>query len=269
MRTWRYSAGRSPAVVAIAWLCWCASAPQVRTASHEDRDAVEERTASHEDRGVKKRAVTEEAPTSEFRAVALRHRNAKTGREQCEVAKSFAASKTHFWEACVERMKANYIDEYLALGHFASAYYKRGPQQKEELVTLLQSRDEELVGWLLLLLTRTCELDEDGRWLDKALGGAEIAGLIARVYATHPRLGAGVAQALYGYGPEAKGAVPTLLRIIVSRDPLQVFGATLALRRIDFEGVYSRFGLESVVDSLDEAQQAAIEKYLAQLKLDV
>ena len=268
MRTWRYSAARSPAVVVIAWLCWCASAPQVRTASHEDRDVVEERTASHEDHGVKKRAMTEEAPTSEFRAAALRHLNAKTGREQCEAAKSFAASQTHFWEKYARSNDVRVVEQ-LALSHFASAYYNRGPQQKEELVTLLQSRDEELVDGVLRLLHGACELDEDGRWLDKALGGAEIAGLIARVYSTHPGLGARVAQVLFRYGPEAKSAVPTLLRIIVSRDPLQVFGATLALGRIDFDGVYTRFGLESVVDALNDAQQAAIEKYLAQLKLDV
>jgi hypothetical protein len=63
-----------------------------------------------------------------------------------------------------------------ALAHFASVYYHRGPEQKHELISLLQSDDLDVVGGLLALLRDTCgDLDADGAELSgKPLGGAEL-----------------------------------------------------------------------------------------------
>jgi len=155
-------------------------------------------------------------------------------------------------------------DERLAVAHFASAYYKRGPQQKEELISLLHSQDVHLVWGLLTLLSYTVDLGPNGEWqLEKGLGGSEIAHHIAGVVKAHPKLASAVASTLGIYGPAAKGEVVTLLRIALSRDWIDVFQAKIALRQIDFNGVYSRFSLDPLDAPLTDEQRTAIEKYLA------
>ena len=196
-----------------------------------------------------------------LKVAAASHREAKDGRTQGEIAQRFDESQTHLYESCARRCPAHFIDEGIALVLFLSAYYKRGPQQKEELITLLHSKDEELVGWLLEILARAFEPDSE--WHAKPLGRAEIAHHIADVYKTHPGLAWGVAQALKNYGADAKGEIPTLLRIVLSsKDGMVVFMAKLAIGSID-GGVYSQFGFEHKLAFLTAEQRAAIEKYLA------
>jgi hypothetical protein len=202
-----------------------------------------------------------------LKVAAASHREAKDWRTKCEVAQRFAESQTHLYEACARRWPAHHIDdEGQALVHFASAYFKRGPRQKEELITLLHSEDEELVGWLLKIINHAFEPDPNGVLQSyKPLGGAEIAHHIAGVYKTHPDLAGGVAQALKWYRADAKSEIPTLLRIVLSPgDDMTAFIATQAIGLID-ENVYSQFGFDHLqfAEELTAEQRAAIEKYLA------
>ncbi len=246
MRTWRYGAVRSLVVMVIAGLCWCAGTRQIPIAPREER------------------AVSEVTTNSDLRAALVRYREEKDYRTKCEIAKSFAASRSHLWEECVQRRMTPKEDERKALFHFTDAYFKRGPQQKEELISLLHSQDVELVGWLLLLLTETSELGPNGEWQpNKGLGGSEIAHHIASVYNTHPSLAWGVASALHHYGSAAKSEVRTLLRIVLSWDEMEVLIAKIALREIDSDGVYSQFGLDPTDAPLTDEQRTAIEKHLA------
>jgi hypothetical protein len=208
MRTRRYGAVLALAVVVTAGVCWYAGTRKVRMASRE--------------------------PSSDLGPeLELYRAEGKNWRAKCEIANEVAASQAHLWEKCARKMK-DVEEERLALAHFASAYFKRGPQQKEELISLLHSQDVKLVWGLLTLLSYTVDLGPNGKWqLDKGLGGAEIARHIAGVVKTHPKLAATVASTLGIYGPAAKGEVVTLLRIVLSPDWIDVFQAKIALRGID------------------------------------
>lgn len=251
MRTWRFCVVLSPAVfaIAVAVLCWYAGMRHDRIAPNEGL-AVEEPVANEV-------VASPDLPTA-----AAQYREEKDYRKRCGIAKSFAASQTRFWEACVRRRMEQHEDERKALWHFADAYIKRGPQQQEELITLLHSKDEELVGWLLLLLAEASELGPNGEWHPKkGLGGSELARHIASVYKTHPTLGVTVAQTLCHYGPAAKSEVRTVLRILLTPGEWTVFLAKSALDSIDPD-LYLQFALGSYRDPLTDGQRAAIEKYL-------
>jgi hypothetical protein len=203
-------------------------------------------------------------PSADLGPELVRYRNeGKDWRRKCEIANAVAASQTHLWEKCSRKMKF-VEEERLALAHFASAYFKRGPQQQDELVSLLHSQDVQLVWGLLQLLAYTVDLGPNGEWqLDKGLGGSEIAHHLVGVVNTHPTLASSVASTLGIYGPAAKGEVVTLLRIALSHNGTEVFQAKVALRGIDFDGVYSRFGLDPFDAPLTDEQRTAIEEYLA------
>ena len=231
---WRYGTGLSLAVVGIAGIYWYASLQKARIASHEDR--------------------------SDLRADLERYRAAGDDRlRRCDVANDVAASRTDVWEACSRKIRDVEGNERIALAHIASAYYKRGPRQKDELVSLFHSPDAQLVLGLLTLLNYTVDLGPNGEWqMENRLGGAEMARLVAGVYNTHPTLTPAVATTLGIYGSEAKGVVDTLLRIILSQDRWTVYTAKIALREIDFDGVYSQFGLDPLDAPLTEEQRIAI-----------
>jgi hypothetical protein len=238
-------------VIAVSVLCWSTRTRQARIAPHEER-AVEEPDAS------------EVITSSDLGVAVAQYREEQDYRKRCRIAKSFAASQTRFWDACVRRRMEQHWDERKALWHFADAYIKRGARQKEELISLLHSQDEELLGWLLLLLDEANELGPNGEWHPhKGLGGSELAHHIAGVYKTHPTLGLTIAQTLGNYGPAAKGEVRTLLRILLTPDTWTVFLAKIALDDID-PTVYAQFGLGSgsLREPLTDEQRTAIRKYL-------
>ncbi len=184
-------------------------------------------------------------------------------RRRCAVADDIAASRTGIWDACGRKIRDVEGNERIALAHFASAYYKRGPRQKDELVSLLHSPDTQLVLGLLTLLNYTVDLGPGGEWqMDKRLGGAEVAGHVAGVYNTHPNLATAIATTLGVYDQAAKGEVATLLRITLSQDRNAVFSAKIALQEIDPTGVYLQFNLDPLDAPLTDDQRAAIQKHL-------
>jgi hypothetical protein len=235
MRIWLYGTVLSLAVIVIAGMYWYA------------------------------RIRNKEATSSDLNAELARYRTkGNSWRTKCEIANNFAASQTYLFERCARKLKDVEGNDRLAIGHFASAYYKRGPQQKEELIALLHSQDVKLVWGMLQLLCYTADLGPNGEWqLDKALGGSEMAHHIASVYQAHPKLAASVASTLGIYGPAAKGEVMTLLRIALSQNWAEVFQAKMALMQIDREGVYSQFDLGLLDEPLTDEQRIAIENYLA------
>ena len=184
-------------------------------------------------------------------------------RRRCAVADDIAASRTDVWDACARKIRDVEGSERIALAHFASAYYKRGPRQKDELVSSLHSPDAQLVLGLLTLLSYTVDLGPDGEWqMDKRLGGSEVASHIAGVYTTHPDLAIAIATSLGVYDQAAKGEVATLLRITLSQDRNAVFSAKIALREVDLAGVYTQFDLDPLDAPLTDDQRAAIQKHL-------
>lgn len=239
MRTWQYNIGLVLAVLATAGACWYV--------------------------GTRKRRVATQEMSSDLSAELARYRtDGTTWRKKCEIANEIAASQTQLWESCGRKLRTVEGGDRLAVAHFASAYYKRGPQQQEELVSLLHSQDIQLVFGLIQLLSYTVDLGPNGEWqLQKGLGGSEMAHHIAGVYKTHPGCASAVASTLGIYGPAARGEVATLLRIALSQNWIEVFQAKIALRGIDFNGVYSQFGLDPLDAPLTDEQRTAIEKYLA------
>lgn len=200
----------------------------------------------------------------ELRAEVTQYGAAKDWWEASEIANRVASAHSHLWEKCSRNSLFANLEDRLALAHFASAYSQRGPQQKEELTSLLHSTDRQLVRELLDLLGACEELGPNGGWSGKGLGGEEIVCHIAQVYDTRPSLGFAVASTLRLYGPMAKGQIPTLLRIALSRDDIDVFEAVTALRSLDREGVSTRFGL-GATQPLTDMQREAIEEHLARL----
>jgi hypothetical protein len=249
MRAWRYGTVLCLAVAAVATagMYWSAGTRQVRIAPPEDRPMIE--VATNPDLG---------AEVARYRA------EGKDWPTKRQIANDIAASRTQLWEECGRKLMTAHEDDRLALAHFASAYFKRGPRQQEELVSLLHSQDVKLVNGLLHFLTYTVELGPNGEWqIGKGLGGAEVARHIAGVYKTHPALAASVASTLGTYRAAAKGEVATLLRIALSQNWAEVFQAKMALLQVDRNGVYSQFDLGELDQPLTDEQRTAIEKYLA------
>src|SRR6478752_9454579 len=116
MRTWRSCVVLSSVafVIAVTVLCWYARTRQDRMTPHEEH--AEESDAN------------EVIVSSDLGAAVAQYREEKDYRKKRRIAKSFAASRIRFWEACVQRRKEHF-DEREALEHFADAYFKRGPQQ--------------------------------------------------------------------------------------------------------------------------------------------
>lgn len=182
---------------------------------------------------------------------------------KCAVANEVASTQTNLLETCARKIKAATTDDRLVLAHFASAYFKRGRQQKEELISLLHSNDVQLVSGVLTLLAYTVDLGPNNQWqLDKALGGSEIASHIAGVMKIHPNLGPSVASTLGIYGSAARGEGNTLLRIMLTQNEIGCFGAKVALQQVDANGLYAKFGLDPLENPLTPEQRMQIEKYL-------
>src|SRR5262245_34131093 len=137
MRTWRYGAVLALAVIVIAGVYWWYA-------------------------GTRKVRIT---PSPDLSAELELYRAAGNNwRKKCAIANAVAASHTQLWEKCGQKLNTVEGNNRLAIGHFASAYYKRGPQQQEELISLLHSQDIRLVGELLTLLCYTAELGPNEEW---------------------------------------------------------------------------------------------------------
>jgi hypothetical protein len=94
----------------------------------------------------------------------VRYIAAEDSASKLAIAKEAAFSDTHFLESCALRTGVSGIEtiEYTALCYFATVYFNRGPQQKQELISLLQSHDVHLVSGLLDLLRNTSQLSPNG-----------------------------------------------------------------------------------------------------------
>lgn len=180
-----------------------------------------------------------------------------------DIANDVASSQKDLWESCAWRIRAVAAGDLgaLPLRHFASVYFKKGQQQKDELISLLHSTDVHLLMSLLDLLSETCDADSNGQLQnDKPLGGSEIPPYISRIARNHPELAYSVEQALGRYGSLAKNEVVTLLRVILSDDDSLSFVARVSLLQVD-KDLHAEFGLDRV-GSLNEAQRRQIEKYI-------
>ncbi len=191
---------------------------------------------------------------------------------QCAIAKEVAFSQTHLWESCALRMSTiQLVGETLSSGeeslaHFASVYFHRGPEQKHELISLLQSDDLHLVRGLLALLAEAHDLDENGAVIPQRLGGAELPPHLSRIATRHPELELNVMYTLCAYGELAKSEIDTLLRIVLSPDDEVSVLARLNLRvsQVDDELV-ERLGLDdedTVAMPLTDDQRDKILSYL-------
>lgn len=181
---------------------------------------------------------------------------------QSDIANNVALSQKNLCKLCARRMETATDNERLALAHFVSAYYKRGPRQKEELMSLLHSDDIRLVDWLLELLYYTVDLGPNGEYqLDKPLGGAEIPPHITRIWKRHRELEYSVATVLNGYGKLAKSEATTLLRIALSDNKQVAFLASLYLQNVD-DNLAKRFGFDENHRQITDEQRKEIEAYL-------
>ena len=193
-----------------------------------------------------------------------RYRGAPDYAAKCAIAKEVAFSRTHLWESCALRLHLS--DGGSALAHFASIYFHRGPEQKQELISLLQSDDLDVLRGLLSLLRDTCgDLDANGAELSgKRLGGADLLPHISRISTRHPELELDVVAALSEYGGLAKSEVDTMLRIVLSPDDRVSFLARLYLTDVDDELV-KQLGLndeDTMARPLTDNQRDKILGYL-------
>ncbi len=194
----------------------------------------------------------------------VRYRSAKDAVARVAIARGVASSQSNLLESCTLRAgytRTSDLDQR-ALAHFVSAYFNRGEKQKQELYSLLHSRDTQLVIGMLWLLWTARDLDPNGELNDhKPLGGSEMPPLLSMVIRDRPDLAGVVAITLGYYGPLAKGETATLLRVVLSDSESDSQHAKQALSSIDFDGVYSKFSLDPD-QPLTKEQRTAIEAYL-------
>jgi hypothetical protein len=194
----------------------------------------------------------------------VRYRSAKDAAARVAIARGVASSQSNVLESCA--LRAGYTQgsslDRRALAHFVSAYFNRGEKQKQELYSLLLSRDTQLVIGMLWLLWDARDLDPNGELNgEKPLGGSEVPTRLSRLAKDRPDL-AGVAVITLGYyGPLAKGETATLLRVVLSDSESDSRDAKRVLSSIDFDGLYSKFSLD-LDKPLTEEQRSAIEAYL-------
>jgi hypothetical protein len=183
-------------------------------------------------------------------------------RAKCLFAAELAAVQADLWVSCATRILGADTEDRLAIAHFASSYFRRGQKEKDELIALLHSDDENLVRGVLVLLSYTVELGKNDEWqLDKPLGGGSIPPHISAAYRLHPELPNSVATAMGRYGSLAKPEVVTLLIMMLSSDPLASFAGKVALWEVDPEGLFRRFGL-ALDKPLTDEQKTRIEEFI-------
>ena len=270
MRTLQYGGLLIVALIATAtaMLFWSEDHRMARI-SHTEKDpadlAIVQRTSKEQDRASESVHQLNQlaAPSRNLYDDVMRYMSAEELSTRNAIVSEVAYSEPHFWESCALRMGGEFCMGQKTdniLGQFASAYFNRGPKQKQELISLLQSRDLHVVRGLLSLLQNAYVFDMTGkRPIAKHLGASEIPPYISRIARDHPSLSMSVASALAAYGDYAKSEVPTLLRMILARNEHVSAMAILSLIQVD-HGLYKRFGLDG--DGLTDGQRIEIENYL-------